>query len=124
MTEPSPTISARTFRILNSSACSRPTVPLAADDTTPQRPIPFHWRAVILLQPLFDSGAAIIVACDLPLLHQLDHFPAKSHQPQRGFSAVQVVIDLVPDRILDGSISALRALILRRISLIRLSMPH
>src|SRR5258707_1802384 len=124
MAEPSPTISARTFRILNSSACSRPTVPLAADDTTPQRPIPFHWRAVILLQPLFDSGAAIIVACDLPSLHQLDHFPAKSHQPQRGFSAVPVVIDLARIESSMTSISALKALILRRISLIRLSMPH
>jgi hypothetical protein len=103
MTEPSSSIFVRNFRILNSFGSSvTADVPLTADDTTPQRPIPFHWRAVIFLQPLFDGGAAIIVACDLPLLQQLDHFPEQSHQPQRGFRAVQVVIDLVPDRILDG----------------------
>ena len=58
----------------------------------------FRRRPVILLQPLLNSWATVIAAGDLPLLQKLDHFPAQSHQPERGFCAVQVMIDLVPDR--------------------------
>jgi hypothetical protein len=49
MTEPSSSISVRNFRMLNSFGSSVTAgVPLMADDTSPQRPIPFHWRAVTL----------------------------------------------------------------------------
>src|SRR5258707_15249465 len=103
MTEPSPRISACNFRILNLFGSS-----LTADGpASGGRYDPAEAYSVSLASgnspstALRQWGSAIIVACDLPLLHQLDHFPAKSHQPQRGFSAVQVVIDLVPDRILD-----------------------
>jgi hypothetical protein len=70
---------------------------LAADDIAAQRPVPFLLRPIILLQPLLNGWAAIIAACDPPLLQKVDHFPAQSHQRERGLRAIQVVVDLVPN---------------------------
>lgn len=72
--------------------------------------------------PLADVRQDIAATGRLPLADQQVDFPAQIHLRQGLFCAVTVAIDEVAHRHLMSAISSLKALILRRISLILLSM--
>src|SRR5260370_30674973 len=67
---------------------------------------PFHRLlangAVILLQPLGHGRKTVATASGLPLTYERCQFGPHTHQPERGFRAVQVMVDLVPNGDLFG----------------------
>src|SRR6267142_6352590 len=58
--------------------------------------------AVILLQPLGHGRKTVATAGGLPLTYQRCQFGPHTHQPERGFRAVQVMVDLVSNGDLFG----------------------
>jgi hypothetical protein len=57
--------------------------------------LPLLWDSMVFLQPLRHGWQPIAATGALPLTDQYQQFGAHGHQPERGFGAIEVVIDLV-----------------------------
>ncbi len=58
---------------------------------------PWGWSSIIFPQPLGDVRTLFPPAEGVPFPDKADYFPAHIHEPDRGFRAIEVAIDLVPD---------------------------